>query len=125
LEVKRKQTRRKAASPSLQDLIIQSIQEKKGHKIVSLDLKGVNDAIADTFIICEADNTIQIKAIADNVMEQSKKTMGELPWHSEGMKRLEWVLIDYVDVVVHIFLPQSRAFYQLEELWHDAKLMEH
>ena len=125
MAVKRKQTRRKLAPVSLQDIIIQSIQDKKGHNIVSLDLKGVNDAIADTFIICEADNTIQIKAIADNIMEQTKKVMGELPWHSEGMKRLEWVLIDYVDTVVHIFLPQTRSFYQLEELWHDAKFAEH
>ena len=125
LAVKRKVSARKSKALSLKEIIIQSILDKKGEKIVSLDMRKIDDSFADTFIICEADNTMQVKAIADNVMIQTEMILGENPWHHEGLQRLEWVLIDYVDVVVHIFLSPARSFYQLEELWHDAKREEH
>jgi len=105
--------------------IIHSIQEKKGERLVSLDLRKIPEAVADFFIICEATNNIQLKAIADFVELEVKKKCGELPYKHEGRQSEQWILIDYVNVVVHIMLPESRKFYQLEELWSDAPLMEH
>lgn len=105
--------------------IIKAIQEKKGEHIVSLDLRKISEAVADFFIICEASNQPQIRAIADAVEEHVKKSSGELPFHFEGRQNLQWVLIDYVNVVVHIMLPESRKFYKLEEMWSDAAAEEH
>ena len=105
--------------------IIHSIQEKKGESLVSLDLRKIPEAVADFFIICEATNSIQLKAISDFVEVEVKKKCGELPYKHEGRQSEQWILIDYVDVVVHIMLPESRKFYQLEELWSDAPLIEH
>ena len=105
--------------------IIAAIQEKKGGNIISLDLRKINEAVADFFIICEAGNQPQIRAIADNVQEQVKKKCDEAPYHHEGYSKLQWVLIDYVNVVVHIMLPETRKFYKLEEMWSDAASEEH
>ena len=105
--------------------IIHSIQEKKGEKIVSLDLRKIPEAVADFFIICEATNNIQLKAIADFVEVDVKKKCGEPPYKHEGFKSEHWILIDYVNIVVHIMLPEPRKFYQLEELWSDAQITEH
>lgn len=105
--------------------IINAIQEKKGEKIVSLDLRKVPEAVADFFIICEASNQPQIRSISGNVEEQVKKKCGEHPYHREGIKNMQWVLIDYVNVVVHIMQPENRQFYQLEEMWNDAPLQQH
>ena len=111
---------RKPIHPELNDIIIESIQDKKGVSIVSLDLRQINDAITDFFIICEADSTTQVKAIADHIAFNVKDKTGERPWHTEGYENLEWVLVDYVNVVVHVFHKTKREFYQLEELWSDA-----
>ena len=105
--------------------IIHSIQEKKGERLESLDLRKIPEAVADFFIICEATNNIQLKAIADFVEIEVKKKCGELPYKYEGRQSGQWILIDYVNVVVHIMLPETRKFYQLEELWSDAPLIEH
>lgn len=105
--------------------IIAAIQEKKGGNIISLDLRKINEAVADYFIICEAGNQPQIRAIADNVQDQVKKKCDEGPYHHEGYSKLQWVLIDYVNVVVHIMLPDTRKFYKLEEMWSDAASEEH
>jgi ribosome-associated protein len=105
--------------------IIQSIQEKKGESIVSLDLRKIHEAVADFFIICEASSHTQIKAIADFVEMEVKNICGELPYKHEGIKALQWVLIDYVNVVVHIMLPESRRFYKLEDMWSDAVFENH
>lgn len=105
--------------------IIKAIQDKKGEKIVSLDLRKIHEAVADYFIICEATNSPQIRAIADSVEEEVKKKCGESPFHYEGKGTLQWVLIDYVNIVVHVMLPESRKFYKLEEMWSDAVLEEH
>ena len=105
--------------------IIKAIQDKKGENIVSLDLRKIHEAVADYFIICEAGNQPQIRAIADAVEEEVKKKTGENPYHHEGKQALQWVLIDYVNVVVHIMMPESRKFYKLEEMWSDALLEEH
>jgi len=105
--------------------IIQSIQDKKGEKIVSLDLRKIHEAVADFFIICEASSHTQIRAIADFVEVEVKKKCGEQPYKHEGMHALQWVLIDYVNVVVHVMLPESRRFYRLEEMWSDAEYAEY
>lgn len=105
--------------------IIAAIQEKKGENIISLDLRKINEAVADFFIICEAGNQPQIRAIAENVEEQVKNKCEEDPYHHEGYRKLQWVLIDYVNVVVHIMLPEIRKFYKLEEMWSDAMAQEH
>ncbi len=105
--------------------IIHAIQEKKGQKIVSLDLRKIPEAVADFFIICEATNSTQLRAIADFLEEDVKKKCGELPYKHEGKQALQWILIDYVNVVVHVMMPEQRKFYQLEELWSDAVVTEH
>jgi ribosome-associated protein len=105
--------------------IIHAIQEKKGEKIVSLDLKKIPEAVTDFFIICEASNPIQLKAIADFVEEEVKKKCGETPYKHEGRQGEQWILIDYVNVVVHVMLPEPRKFYRLEEMWSDAAVVEH
>ena len=105
--------------------IIKAIQEKKGENIVALDLRKIPEAVADFFVICEATSTIQIKAIADFVEETVKKDCGENPYKHEGYNALQWVLIDYVNIVVHIMQPETRKFYKLEEMWSDAALTEH
>ena len=105
--------------------IIHAIQEKKGGKIISLDLRKIPEAVADFFIICEATNNNQLKAIADSIELEVKKNCGELPYKHEGYKAEQWILIDYVNVVVHIMLPEPRSFYRLEEMWSDAGVLEH
>lgn len=105
--------------------IIAAIQEKKGEHIVSLDLRKINEAVSDFFIICEAGNQPQIRAIAENVEEKVRMNCAENPYHHEGFSSLQWVLLDYVNVVVHVMLPEIRKFYRLEEMWSDAAADEH
>ena len=105
--------------------IIHAIQEKKGEKVLSLDLKKIPEAVTDFFIICEATNPIQLKAIADFVEDEVKKKCGEAPYKHEGRQGEQWILIDYVNVVVHIMLEEPRKFYKLEEMWSDASITEY
>jgi ribosome-associated protein len=105
--------------------IIAAIQEKKGEHIVSLDLRKINEAVADFFIICEAGNPTQVRAIAENVEQKVKEKCGEDPYHHEGYQNLTWVLTDYVNVVVHVMLAETRKFYKLEEMWSDAVPANH
>ena len=105
--------------------IIHAIQEKKGENIISLDLRKIPEAVADFFIICQASNTTQLRAIADFVETDVKEKCTEMPYKHEGKQALQWILIDYINVVVHIMLPEPRKFYQLEEMWSDAAGMEH
>jgi ribosome-associated protein len=105
--------------------IIKAIEDKKGENIVSLDLRKINEAVADFFIICEASNGPQIRAIADQIEYEVKQKCDENPYHHEGKSTLQWVLIDYVNIVVHIMLPENRKFYKLEEMWSDASGEEH
>jgi ribosome-associated protein len=105
--------------------IIRSIQEKKGENIVSLDLRKIPEAVADFFIICEADNQPQIRAISEFVETQVKKKCNEIPYRHEGLKHLHWILIDYINIVVHIMLSETRKFYKLEDMWSDAVVEGH
>lgn len=105
--------------------IIHAIQEKKGEYIVSLDLRKIPEAVADFFIICQCSNTTQLRAIADFIETDVKEKCLETAYKHEGRQGQQWILIDYVNVVVHVMLPEPRKFYQLEEMWHDAPVMEH
>jgi len=105
--------------------IIQAIQDKKGEQIVSLDLRKIPEAVSDFFIICEASNNNQLRAIADNIEKEVKEKCDDTPYKHEGRQAEQWILIDYVNVVVHIMLPEPRKFYNLEELWSDAPAMSH
>ena len=105
--------------------IIQAIVDKKGEHIISLDLRKIPEASADFFIVCEATSTTQIKAISDYIEDKVRLLCGELPYKHEGKQAAQWVLIDYVNVVVHVMHPESRKFYQLEEMWSDAVSQVH
>ena len=105
--------------------IIKAIQDKKGEHIVSLDLRKIPEAVSDFFIICQASNNNQLRAIADNVEKEVKENCSESPFKHEGRQAEQWILIDYVNIVVHVMLPEPRKFYQIEELWSDAQAMEH
>ncbi len=122
---KKKSTVRLTKNSKLIKTIINAIQEKKGENIISLDLRKVNEAVADFFIICEASNQPQVRAISDFVEHEMKEKCDEYPYRHEGMKNLQWVLIDYVNVVVHVMLAETRKFYKLEEMWSDAVAHEH
>ena len=122
---KKKSTVRLTKNSKLIKTIINAIQEKKGENIISLDLRKVDEAVADFFIVCEASNQPQVRAISDFVEQQIKEKCDEYPYHHEGKKNLQWVLIDYVNVVVHVMLSETRKFYKLEEMWSDAVAHEH
>ena len=109
---------------SLKEIIVEAILEKKGQDVVTLDLRHIQDTVAQYFIIAHGDSSTQVNAIFQSIVEDTKKA-GQLPYHSEGQKNGEWIIIDYVDVVAHIFYRERRDFYQLEELWHDAKVTKH
>ena len=105
--------------------IIKAILDKKGENIVSLDLRKIPEASADFFIVCEASSTTQVKAICDSVEDLVRIDCGELAYKHEGKQALQWVLIDYVNVVVHIMHPEARKFYRLEEMWSDGVSQMH
>jgi ribosome-associated protein len=109
-------------STNISDAIVFGIQEKKGNDIVRLDLKKVHSSVADYFIVCNADSTTQVKAIADSVEEEVYKSLREDPIRKEGFQNAEWVILDYGDVVVHIFKTDRRGHYGIEDLWGDAEV---
>ena len=106
----------------LVETITKGIQEKKGSKIVVADLNGVDGAIANYFVICQGNSPTQIEAIAESIGETVRKELKEKPTHVVGLGLNQWVAIDFVDVMVNVFLPEMRTFYDLEHLWADAKL---
>jgi len=112
------------SSKKLKDVIVHGVQEKKAERISVLDLRKIPNAVADYFVICQGNSDTQVKSIADSVQDETLKNLKEKPFSVEGVQNAEWVLIDYVDVVVHIFLRDLRDFYTLEELWGDAKIEE-
>ncbi|MBN1112400.1 MAG: ribosome silencing factor [Bacteroidales bacterium] len=106
----------------LLEAIYEGLLNVKGEEIVSLDLRKVDGAVCKYFIICGATSTTQVKGLADSVDKEVKEKTGERVWRKEGFDNMTWVILDYADVVVHIFQEEARKFYQLEELWADAKL---
>jgi len=113
------------SAEDLNSLIIDSIQDIKGKNILKLDLRKLDDAPTDFFIICEGDSNTQTKAIADNIYLRVKKEGGTLPLHQEGQQNATWICMDYFNTVVHVFYRETRAFYELEDLWSDADFSEY
>ena len=113
------------ASDILTKAIVKGIQERKGKDILSLNLKKIPNAVSDIFVLCSGTSTTQVEAIADSVEDVVRKTIGDKPWHKEGFENAEWILLDYVNVVVHIFQDHSRIFYNLEKLWDDAVIKKY
>lgn len=109
-------------SEQLCEVIIESIQDTKGQKILQLDLREISEAPADFFIICNGQSDTQVKAISNNLLKTLKKEYGVFPNHVEGQSNSQWILVDFFDVVVHVFYPETRAFYDIENLWGDAKV---
>jgi ribosome-associated protein len=110
------------SSEELCKLVVKGMQEKKAVDIVVMDLRDVKNAISDYFVICSGNSDTQIDAIADSVEEEVFKASQINPWHEEGKMNREWILLDYVDVVVHVFKKDRRVFYDLEQLWCDAEI---
>jgi ribosome-associated protein len=113
---------RAAASKKLSEVIVKGMQEKKALDIVVMDLREVKNAVADYFVICSGSSDKQLKAIADSIDEEVFKALKENPWHAEGKHNKEWMLLDYITVVAHIFKKDKRQFYALEKLWGDAEI---
>jgi|SRR5690554_2494754 len=111
-------------SSKLASIIGDIIDDRKGEDILLMDLRKIDGAVTDYFVICTANSTTQASGIKDAIEEKVKIAAGEKPWHIEGTSQLEWVLMDYVNVVVHIFLAEKRDFFNLEGLWADAKIKE-
>ncbi len=107
-------------STYLSEIAVHGIQEKKGNDIVRLDLRGLNSSVSDYFIICNADSATQVKAIADSVEKEIYKNTQTNPWRKEGQDHADWIILDYFDIVVHIFKTEKREFYGIEDLWGDA-----
>lgn len=112
-----------AADPaeSIVEAVIKGIQEKKGHSIVVMNIKSAGSGIADYFVICDGNSSTQVAAIAESVEEEVKKTIGENPSYREGYTNAEWILLDYINVVVHVFQKEQREFYGIERFWADAE----
>lgn len=119
----KKYTKNKVSSDELLvDAAVEGILKVKGANISILDLREIENRVCDYYIICQAESSTQVNAIAGAVEEIVKKNTKEIPFHAEGFQNSEWILIDYVTVVVHVFQTEKRAFYNLESLWADAKL---
>ena len=111
-------------SELLTENIIKAIQEKKGDNITCLNLKNIDAAVTDYFIICDGTSNTQVSAIKDSIEKEVREALGEKPWHIEGTNNAEWILMDYVNVVVHIFQKETRDFFNIEGLWADADVQE-
>ncbi len=110
-------------SKRITEVIVHGMQEKKAKDIVSLDLRNISSSVSDFFVVCHADSSTQVKAIADSVEDEVMKAFGEEPWHKEGFQNSEWILLDFVSVVVHIFRTEKREHYGVEDLWGDAEVV--
>lgn len=110
------------SSEELSKIVAHGMLEKKASDVVIIELKGLKNAIADYFVIGTGTSDSQVDAIAESVEEMVYKNAHQDPWHTEGEKNKEWILIDYVDVVAHVFKKDRRAFFALEDLWGDAKI---
>jgi ribosome-associated protein len=109
-------------SAYISELAIQGIQEKKGNDIVRLDLRNLHSSVTDYFVICHADSATQVKAIANSIEEEVYKALKQDPWRKEGLEYGEWILLDYINVVIHVFRTDKREYYGVEELWGDAEI---
>lgn len=111
-------------SETLSDVIVKGMQEKKASDIIVMDLRKIKNAVADFFIICSGNSDKQLDAISDSIDAEVFKKFQENPWHTEGKNNKEWMLLDYINVVAHVFRKDRRAYYALERLWGDADITE-
>lgn len=109
-------------SDILANVIIEGMREIKAKEIVSLDLRGLESSVCDFFIVCHGTSNTHASAIADSVIEETLKTVKEKPWHKEGLTNGDWILLDYGNVVAHIFQKEIREYYNIEKLWGDANI---
>lgn len=109
-------------STYISEIAIHGIQEKKGSEIVRLDLRNIHSSVADYFVVCHAESTTQVKAIALSVEQEIFKALNQEPIRKEGLQHGEWILLDYTDVIVHIFKTEKREYYGIEDLWGDAEM---
>jgi ribosome-associated protein len=116
--------KKKAESEKLSMTIARGMQEKKASQIVVMDLRKVKNAVADFFVLCSGNSDKQLDAIADSIDEEVYKTLKENPWYTEGKNNKEWILLDYINVVAHVFRKDRRQYYALEKLWGDAEITE-
>lgn len=112
---------KEASSQKLCDAIVEGMQENKAKDIVVLDLREISNAVCDFFVICSGESSTQVEGIGSSVTRHTRKELKEKPWHIEGKTNSEWILLDYINVVAHIFYKDARPFYDLEDLWADAK----
>jgi len=112
-------------SAKLANAIVEGILKKKGENVITLNLSKLPNSVSNYFVICNGNSKVQLESIAESVLENAFKENGAKPWHKEGFENAEWILIDYVDVVVHIFREETRKFYNLESLWADAEIKEY
>lgn len=117
-----KKSSTQAETTSLLDAIVEGMQEKKGKNITIINLSGLEHRVADYFVICDADSNTHVNAIADTLEESVMKKTGEKPYRSEGRQNSEWILIDYVNIVAHVFMRETREFYNIEGLWADGEV---
>ena len=108
-------------SRRLCDAIVEGMQENKAKDIVVLDLRKISNSVCDFFVICSGESSTQVDGISTSVTRHTRKELSEKPWHIEGKTNSEWVLLDYINVVAHIFYKDARSFYELEDLWSDAE----
>ncbi|CAN5469132.1 ribosome silencing factor [soil metagenome] len=120
----KKKSKKINADEELKNHVISGMQEKKAKEIVCIDLRNVKNAVADFFVVCHADSKTHVEAIADSVEDYVKEHSGEYPGHKEGAANAEWILLDYMNVVVHVFRHEQREFYGLERLWADAEIQQ-
>lgn len=111
-----------ASADELITLILQGIEEVKGHDINLLDLRDIENTVCDYFIVCNGTSNTHVNAIVSSIQKTVSKAIHDKPWHVEGSENSEWVLLDYVNVVAHVFQKQIRDFYDIEGLWGDAKV---
>jgi ribosome-associated protein len=109
-------------SSQLKEIIVRGMQERKATNIAVLDMRGIKNAVVDFFVICDGNSDTQVDAISESIEEQVYKDTQQHPWHREGKTNKEWVLLDYTDIVAHVFRKDKRGFYSLEDLWGDAKI---
>lgn len=108
-------------SAILCDAIVEGMQENKAKDIVVMDLRSIENAVCDFFVICSGESSTQVEGISNSVTRHTRKTLQEKPWHIEGKTNSEWILLDYINVVAHVFYKDARPFYDIEDLWADAK----
>jgi ribosome-associated protein len=116
--------RPKDAGSALAELVVRGMQERKAKNITVLDMRGIQNRVSDFFVVCDAESTTHVNSIADSVEDTVKKETGEKPFHTEGWENSQWILMDYVNVVAHVFQKETREFYNIEGMWADADVEE-